>query len=164
MSTSATATTANDIPSRPHFDFSDTIKSLGQKMKASASAAVTLPGLSNGSIASIVPSGSSRPSQARVSLGLDSALMPSPKYIPKRVAQRSVASEDQFIDEDESMRHDDVGPHLHSERVRNDSADMDIGDDLGVDDQGKRGSGPRSTTDDLDRMVGLEIELCDLID
>ncbi|KAG0092920.1 hypothetical protein BGZ92_008155 [Podila epicladia] len=164
MSTSATVTTANYIPSWTYFDFSDTIKSFGQRMRASASATVTLPGQSNCSRATVVPNGSCRPSQVRVSLGLDSVLMPPPKYIPERATQSTVTSEDRSRDEGESIRHDDAGPHPHKGRAPNDSADMDIENGFSVNGQGRQGSGARSVTDDLDRIVGLESELCDLID
>ncbi|KAF9313209.1 hypothetical protein BG003_005499 [Podila horticola] len=141
---------------------------MGQKMRESASATVTLPGLSKGSSVSIVPNGSSGPFQPKGCLDLDSALMPPPKYFPKRVAKRAFTSEDQFMDEDGSMHQGDVVP-LHNGRVPDntdtaDIVDMDITADFGFDDQGKQGYGPRSITDDLVRIVGLESELCELIE
>ncbi|KAF9375036.1 hypothetical protein CPB97_011738 [Podila verticillata] len=161
-------TVVNDARSR-RFDFSEAIRSMGQQMRAFASAAVTLPGLSNVSSTSVrVPGhGFARPppSPVRNSLSLDSALMPPPKYLPQRVAQSLTTFEKHSLDKDESMLHNDtdVRPWLN-EQVPDYPSAMDIEASFAIEDQWEQENGPRSTTEDLDRIVGLESELCGMID
>ncbi|KAF9381591.1 hypothetical protein CPC16_009784 [Podila verticillata] len=161
-------TVVNDARSQ-QLDFSEAIKSMGQQMRASASAAVIIPGLSNISSASVrVPGhGFTRPAPSPLgsSLSLDSVLMPPPKYLPQRVAQSLTTFEEHSLHKDESMRHNetDVRPQLN-EQVSDYPSAMDLEASFTIEDHWEQENGSRSTIEDLDRIVGLESELCGMID
>ncbi|KAG0332898.1 hypothetical protein BG000_009650 [Podila horticola] len=127
---------------------------MGQKMRESASAIVTPPGLSKGSSVSIVLNGSSGPFQPRVCLDLDWALMPPPKYFPERVARSQVTSEDQPMDGNGSMMYDDHVPIANVAYT---------GDNVAIDEQDEVEVIPQAA-EELEGIMSLESELHGPID